>query len=287
MRVAHHLAAEEDGVGSPRLQDLLRLARGGDQPDSACLHSAVHPHIFGESHLVAGADGDRGTADVAAGGDVEEVGSRRPGPRRDGRRLLLVPAALGVVGSGEPHQHGNLGADGGAHLAHDAQQKPRAVFERTAVLVVAQIAQGRQELVEQVAVRCVQLEQVEARFDRADRRPHEVGNHLVDARRIEGNRRVVVAEGNGRRGHRGPPAVFHGHGSVAPGTPFRPHRRLAPRVGELDARDGALGMQELDDAAPRVALSLIPDTGVFIGNAPLRADGARLGDDEPGSARGH
>ena len=93
-------------------------------------------------------------------------------------------------------------ARGLPHRPHDAQQQPRAVLERAAVLVVAGVRQRREELVQQVAVGSVHLEHVEARVERAPRRRGEVIHDGVDARLVQRHRlgEALVREGGRRDG---------------------------------------------------------------------------------------
>src|SRR5699024_12386868 len=56
---------------------------------------------------------------------------------------------------------------------------------------------------------------------------------------------------------------------------------LAAGVRELDADDAALGVDEVDDGRPGFGLLVVPDPGVWRGDAPFRDDGGGLGADEP------
>lgn len=57
-------------------------------------------------------------------------------------------------------------------------------------------------------------------------------------------------------------------------------RRLAPRVGELDAARCALRGEEAVDPAERLDLGVVPDPEVERADPALRADSRRLGDDQ-------
>src|SRR5690606_42087483 len=70
-------------------------------------------------------------------------------------------------------------------LFRSLERVAHPVLERPAVLVLAPIAHGREEAREQVAVREVQLEEIEAREDRELRRAHVVGRHAIHVRSEE------------------------------------------------------------------------------------------------------
>ena len=96
-------------------------------------------------------------------------------------RVLDRPAAVGPVGAGDPDDQRQGGGYGGPHRVHDLEQQPDPVLEGAAVRVLAVVRERREELVQQVAVRGVQLDQVEARRDRPAGRGREGLDDLGDA----------------------------------------------------------------------------------------------------------
>ncbi|MNI95208.1 hypothetical protein D3C73_1534440 [compost metagenome] len=60
--------------------------------------------------------------DEAPAGDVDEIGAVLGCPRGDGRRLLGVEAAGGVIRGRDAHEQRHLLADLGAHGVDDSQQ---------------------------------------------------------------------------------------------------------------------------------------------------------------------
>jgi hypothetical protein len=56
--------------------------------------------------------------------------------------------------------------DFGSHRSHDLECEPRAVLERPAVLVLAVVDRGGEELRDQVAVAAMDLDPVRTRFAR-------------------------------------------------------------------------------------------------------------------------
>src|SRR5882762_6141038 len=76
-----------------------------------------------------------------------------------------------------------------AGLEHFERKAP-ALLHGAAILVAAMVAERRQELIEQIAVRAVQLDDVEAQPRAARRRVDEGLLDALQAHRIEGDRRV-------------------------------------------------------------------------------------------------
>lgn len=204
--------------------------------------------------------------------------------------VVLVPAALGVVGGAEAHEHRRFG-HGGSHGSHDVEQEPRTVLERSAELVVALVRQGRQELVNQVAVSGVNFDEVEAGLDAAAGAVGERLNELLDARGAHRDGRHVRLERDraGRLGN--PAAAVNGSRAAAgvaaeQGAELGVGARLAPGVGELDRGGGSLRVDEVGHAAPCADLFIVPDAGVAGRDAALGHDRGRLRHDEAGAAAG-
>ncbi len=89
------------------------------------------------------------------------------------------------VGAGDAHRHRASGGEGLAHGVEHLEREPHPVLEAAAVLVVALVRQRRQELVQQVAVRAVQLHGVEAETGGPPRRGGEGVADVREAPAIE------------------------------------------------------------------------------------------------------
>ena len=172
------------------------------------------------------------------------------GPARDGRGLVDVPSALGPVGCREPDEQRRVGR-GIPDRVDDAQQQSRAVLERAAVLVVAEVRQRREELVQQVAVRGVDLEQLEAR-----RRARADGGGGEVLRRSRRSPRASSSIGSAKPskatadGATVCPAALVRRHRAAVARERRPGRGLASGVGELDAGERAARADRRDDRSP-------------------------------------
>ena len=106
-----------------------------------------------------------------------------------------------------------------AHRAHHLAQQPHAVLERAAVLVGALVGQRREELVQQVAVRGVQLDDAGTRRLRArtaasaKARTTPRDARLVERARAPGARRRTASRSGATRR---PPAVARSDGACRP-----------------------------------------------------------------------
>src|SRR4051794_38460498 len=77
-------------------------------------------------------------------------------------RLLDSPPAFDPIESGEPHAHRLPGGPRSAHGSEDFEWIAQTVLETAAVLIRALIGERRQELMQQITVRDMRLDQVEA-----------------------------------------------------------------------------------------------------------------------------
>ena len=181
--LAEELARHEDGVGAPLGQHGLGLLRRRDEADGGRRHAGLAPHRLGEVDLVARPQRDLLLRGEAAAAAVDEVDAGVPEQRGEPHALGERPPALAEVSCRDAAQQRQLGRPRGAHGGHDAQREARAVLEGPAVVVLAAVGQRRQELVQQVAVRRVQLDGAEARGERAARRGSEGRLDRVEVRR--------------------------------------------------------------------------------------------------------
>ncbi|MNH18749.1 hypothetical protein D3C79_784660 [compost metagenome] len=98
-------------------------------------------------------------------------------------------------------------------------------------------------------------------------------------------RRVFRVEGNLRRPHR-LPATFLDLDAAMLAQPRAMGAGLAPGVGQLDARHGALRGDEAGDALQWGDLFIVPQTKVLGSDPAIGGHSNRFGDDQPGTTDG-
>ena len=156
-----------------------------------------------------------------------------------------------------------------AHGAHGLAKRQRAPLGRAAECVVAQVAERREKLVHQVAVRRVNLDDVETGGDRACGPGDEGVDDLAHLACRQGARISQPLECD-RRGRDCWPAAFADRhralgGSGAPGV----GRGLAAGVRELNADLCAVRVCELHDTLECLLLRVVPEAEVVRRDAPL------------------
>ena len=109
--------------------------------------------------------------------------------------------------------------------------------KRAAILIGALVGDRRQELMQQIAVRGVHLDGVDAEPLGALGRRHEGVAHALQPRRVERQRRRLALLVRDRRGALRPPAAF-GERDQLPAVPRRVARCLAAGMRELDHHGG-------------------------------------------------
>ena len=155
-------------------------------------------------------------------------------------RLLDVPAARRPVGRRYPDCHGPVARERRANRVEHFEREPHAVLEAAAVLVVAQIGQRRQKLVEEIAVRAVELHRVEAEAAGARSCRRERLADAPKAAAIERDRRMVGRTKRLWRRRDRLPAAGSVRWYLGRALPRDPRRGLAAGVRELD-RDRDVG----------------------------------------------
>jgi len=133
----------------------------------------------------------------------------RPEHLRDQGDVLDPQAALGPVGRRDAHEQRTVVGPHRADRVGDLDEQPGAVLERAAVLVGPRVRQRRQELVEQVPVRGVQLDDVEPCGQRAPGSRGERTGQVGDLGGAQGGGCGAPGERERGRADRGPAAVGH------------------------------------------------------------------------------
>jgi len=167
------------GPGRPAARDdLLRLLRLGDQAHGAGGDTCLAPDRLGEGHLVARAERDLRVRNLPAARAVDEIDASW---RRRRQNSIDCPRSQPPSASRWPRCGRAAAGSGATRRARprDLQRQAHPVLERAAVAVLAPVGERREELVQQVAVRGVDLDAVEAGGEGAAR---SLGEGLDDTR---------------------------------------------------------------------------------------------------------
>ena len=176
-----------------------------------------------------------------------------------------------------------------AHAFDHLDREAHAVQFAAAVFVVAQIRERREELMDQVAVRAMDIEHLEARLVRAPRRLAPALDHLGDFRmRQRARRRIALRRVHRARRDKLPrvPVGDLGRRLERPAALPRPEApRLAPRMPELDARHRVVQADEIDAALQAGNEGVVPQAEIADRAAAAPLDLGGFHDDEAGAAR--
>jgi hypothetical protein len=203
--------------------------------------------------------------------------------RGEGDRIVDREPAGKPVAAGDAGAHRLLLRPCRAHRTGDLERQAQAVLEAAAVVVGALVRQRRDELVEEIAVRRVELDEIEAEPVGAPCGRDEIGGHLGDVLARHRPRRVPArVERHRRRGHGLPRPLVGLEGRAA--LPSHMHRGLASGVGQLDPDLGvAVSAAGLEDTRQGRLVGVRVEAEAAVRDAALRAHPRRLDHQEPGA----
>lgn len=190
---------------------------------------------------------------------------------------------LDPVGGRHPEEEGGLLGDGRADGVGDLHGEPGAVLEGAPVAVLAVVGERGEELVQEVAVRRVDLQDPVAGLDGPAGGGDEAVDDAPDLLRAQFVRhRVTLVEGErARRDGLPAEAVGRQRGTA---VECGVGAGLAAGVGELDARHHPVRVEEGGDPAVRPDLDVVPDAQVVGADAALGHHRGGLDEDQPGTA---
>ncbi len=180
LRIGDERAAERDEIGLAGRDRRFRGRRIAEPADGDHRHVDCSFHVGGEVEKRRVRKTHRRQHDlrrrqraVMAGGDVQRVGAGRRRPDRDLPAFAIGQAAgkeildRKPIDDAEP-RHRRL------HRAQDVEPEAGAVFELAAIFVGAAVLERRMKLRDQIAVRGMDFDAIEAgRLARAARRRHK------------------------------------------------------------------------------------------------------------------
>ncbi len=176
---------------------------------------------------------------------------------------------------------------GGKHLAHRLEHlegEAHPVLEAAAVVVAALVGQRREELVQQVAMRGMDLRRLDAETRGP---PRGGGEPVADALHVlaveHARRDLALGMGERRRGL-GQPAAGRIRRHLVAAAPWRLARGLAAGMGDLDAeRHRRVVPHRVEDLGQRPLGAVVPQPEISVGDPRLRRHRRRLQGQEPGA----
>src|SRR5580704_3197479 len=283
-RIEQRLAADGDQVGVTRLQDRLGLLPVEDQADGHGVDVRLALHRRRERHLETQRALDRERrrqAGEAARGTVDHVDAQLLQCLGEDDRVLDLPAA-GAVDRRDADEHRLADRPGGAHGACRLERKAHAAGAVATILIVALVADRREELRQQITVRAMDLDDVVAcrigALGSLAEFPHK-RRDIVDS---ELTRDLPAF---GRRQFGGAdhlPFLPAGAGRSELAGLVEGARRaaLAAGMGDLGAGERALLLEEAHQALVTLDLAVVPHAEIALGDPAARLDGAVLGEDD-------
>src|SRR5690606_17990604 len=145
-------------------QNAFCLIRLPDQADGNDGNSSLSPHARGISDLKAWTAGRHLLLTVnsySAGGAIDGIDTDRLQLASEGNRIFDAPTDTNAIDRGNPHEYRPVRGPDLAHSPHHRERQTHPVLQGAAVLVLASVRQRREEGMKQIAVRAVQLDDIE------------------------------------------------------------------------------------------------------------------------------
>ena len=198
--------------------------------------------------------------------------------------MVERPAAVDPVGARQTHAQRTRGGPRGANGVEHLERERDALVERSAISVSAGIRDRRQEFVQQVAVRHVQLECIDARALCAARAFRERVADRCQALRVQRGRWRLVRGVGDRRWRDGCPAAVVDPDQL---SAFRRHvrRALASGMRELHGHGdrGTLPARTIERAGQRRFARVVVKAEACWRDAAVRRDGGCLDREQTGA----
>ncbi len=172
VRVVEHGARHDDQIGLAARQNLFCEIRRINKADGAGGDARAAPDFRRKRHLISGKERNFLPRIEAAARTVDEIDlATRLQQLREPDRALEIAAAFQPVDRRQPHEQRHIIRPFRAHRVDRLEQQADAVLKTAAVAIGAAIGERRQELVDQVPVRGVQLHDIESRLARVRENP--------------------------------------------------------------------------------------------------------------------
>jgi hypothetical protein len=171
-----------------------------------------------------------------------------------------------------------LGADGRDHFEHEAG----TILKAAAIGIGAVVGERGEELVEEIAVRGMDFDKVEARHEGPAGCFAKGLDYGVDASPIKRKRDGIVGRKSEGAGSDCLPSAIRGQEQTL-SLLRRSHAALAAGMGQLNARAGTLGVEKACDSGEGGDVCVFPDAEIGRGDSSFRDDCRGFDDDEAGA----
>src|SRR5581483_3392161 len=206
--IVHHRAGDGDEIGLAAGHDVLGLPRTRNHAHRDDGDADLLLDAGSKGHVVAGCEGDLLARIELTGGDVDVIAADIAQAAGELDRVLQLQSALDPIDHRDPNTERALRRPDLAHGLKDFERVAHALLRGTAVGVVAPVRQGREELVQQIAMASMQLDQIKADACSAARSVDELLLHLLQIlARHCARRRPARPERQSRR-RQGCPGAF-------------------------------------------------------------------------------
>ena len=284
VRIIQHRARHDDEIGLAVGEYLLGKVRRVDQADGTSCDVRAAAYRRCKRHLVAGVQGDLLLRRHPAAGTIDEIDLAAAFQQlREFDAAVEVPAAVDPVGGGYAHEQRLVVRPLGTHRVYDFQQITHAILEASTIAIRALVGQRRQEFVNQITVRRMHFQEIEARLARAPCVGSELRKRLVDRALLHRDGHAVRVTERNRRWRNGLPAAGI-HRNALTALPRLCSRSFAPGMAELHAGDRALRFEKTHDAREFVALRIVPQAEAIWRDASARLGVHDFGENDAGAA---
>ncbi|MNY01323.1 hypothetical protein D3C86_1338510 [compost metagenome] len=286
MRVGQQRAAHHDEVDLAIGHGLVGNGRIVDAPRSRHRQAGLATHALGHRRQEGRAPRNLHVRDGEANADVEHIEPALAHRAGQLDRFLKRASVVAVIfDHAKARRQRQVLRPDFAHGGQCFQQEAAAASHVAAIAVGTLVGVAREEALGEIPVGEVQLQPLEAGFQRALGGGHEVSLHTGDVVQRHRLRHLgqMGAERHGGRGD-GRPAARIVLGDMVVAFPGPVGAGLAAGVGDLDAGHGTAGLDGGGDARHAGHLLIVPETGAARGDTAFRRHRRGLDDHQARTA---
>src|SRR5215472_8192603 len=225
--ISQQFARHDHQIRLTRFQNSIGLLRLGNHADRTGCNTRLLSNLFGEFHLVTWPDRNRHPGHNAAAGRIDKVYADGLQSFAQLDALLQLPSFFFPIRGGNANEQRQSCGPNLAHCCYYLENDADAILEAAAEFILPKIAEGRKELVQQIAMGGVNLEHFKSRRESALRRSSKSVHDFANLAGRERTRHGVVLIKRFRaRRNRLPSSLFWrqflppNHGGFV--LPFRP-----------------------------------------------------------------